>query len=149
MTKAERLEIRKRLQTRVDDIRTVLPKKLRGSGNVGVAQIDIPGLPTELKAHSRINYPTDRNADGFVHLADESNWIFEPKAVDPDNVKLGTPEAYTRKWDTEFKILNDVALRLESYKNPTGSINLFTERLTCTSCTDVIFDFKNDTQMFS
>ncbi|WP_425289353.1 deaminase domain-containing protein [Shewanella algae] len=55
---------------------------------------------------------------------------------------MGTPDAYTRQWDTEFKILNDVALRLGNNRNATGSINLFTERLTCTSCTDVIFDFK-------
>ncbi|MEE2729947.1 MAG: type VI secretion system tip protein TssI/VgrG [Pseudomonadota bacterium] len=143
LTKAERLEIQQALQTRVDDIRVGLPKKLRGSGNVGVAQLDIPGLPTELKAHSRINYPTDKDADGFVHLADESDWIFKPKAVDPDNVRVGTPDAYTRQWDTEFKILNDVALRLGNNRNAAGSINLFTERLTCTSCTDVIFDFKD------
>ncbi|MEL4472431.1 deaminase domain-containing protein [Shewanella algae] len=142
LTKAERLNIQKALQTRVEDIRAELPKKLQGSGNVGVAQLDIPGLPIELKAHSRINYPTDKSADGFVHLADESDWIFKPKAVDPDNVRVGTPDAYTRQWDTEFKILNDVALRLGNNRNATGSINLFTERLTCTSCTDVIFDFK-------
>lgn len=142
LTKAERLNIQKALQTRVEDIRAELPKKLQGSGNVGVAQLDIPGLPIELKAHSRINYPTDKGADGFVHLADESDWIFKPKAVDPDNVRVGTPDAYTRQWDTEFKILNDVALRLGNNRNATGSINLFTERLTCTSCTDVIFDFK-------
>lgn len=142
LTKAERLNIQKALQTRVEDIRAELPKKLQGSGNVGVVQLDIPGLPIELKAHSRINYPTDKGADGFVHLADESDWIFKPKAVDPDNVRVGTPDAYTRQWDTEFKILNDVALRLGNNRNATGSINLFTERLTCTSCTDVIFDFK-------
>ncbi len=124
-------------------LRAELLKKLQGSGNVGVAQLDIPGLPIELKAHSRINYPTDKGADGFVHLADESDWIFKPKSVDPDNVRVGTPDAYTRQWDTEFKILNDVALRLGNNRNATGSINLFTERLTCTSCTDVIFDFKD------
>ncbi|MGI3043495.1 deaminase domain-containing protein [Shewanella algae] len=50
-----------------------------------------------------------------------------------DNVRVGTPDAYTRQWDTEFKILNDVALRLGNNRNATGSINLFTERLTCTS----------------
>ncbi|WP_311567293.1 deaminase domain-containing protein [Photobacterium arenosum] len=142
LTRAERLEIQQTLQTRVGEIREELPKKLRGSGNMGVAQLDIPGLPSELKAHSRINNPVDKGADGFVHLADESNWVFKPKTVDPDNVRVDTPDAYTRQWDTEFKILNDVALRLGNNKNATGSINLFTERLTCTSCTDVIFDFK-------
>ena len=142
LTKAERLEVQQALQTRVDDIRAGLPKKLQGSGNMGFAQVDIPGLPTELKAHSRINYPSDKGAEGFEHLADESEWIFKPKAVDPDNVRVGTPDAYVRQWDTEFKILNDVALRLGNNRNATGSINLFTERLTCTSCTDVIFDFK-------
>ena len=102
LSKVERLEIQQALQTRVDDIRAELPKKLRGSGNVGVAQLDIPGLPSELKAHSRINYSTDKGADGFVHLADESDWVFKPKAVDPDNVRVGTPDAYSRQWDTEF-----------------------------------------------
>ena len=143
LTKAERLEIQQALQTRVDDIRVGLPKKLRGSGNMGVAQLDIPGLPTELKAHSRINNPTDKGADGFVYLADESDWTCKPQAVDPDNVRVDTPDAYTRQWDAEFKILNDVALRLGNNRNTTGSINLFTERLTCTSCTDVIFKFKD------
>ena len=127
LSKAQRLKIQQALQNRVDEIRSVLPKKLKGSGNVGVAEVDIPGLPSEFKAHSRINYATDKGSDGFVLLREQSEWTFQPKKVAPDNVTVNTPDSYLRQWDTEFKILDDIAYRLGDNPGATGTINLFTE----------------------
>lgn len=135
-------EVGIQLQNRVDEIREALPRKIREKGNVGVAKIDIEGLPSELKAHSRINAPDDLGAEGFVLLKEEDEWIFQPKSVDPDNARLDTELAYTRKWDTEFKILEDVATRLGPNHDATGTINLFTERLACASCSDIIMEFR-------
>ncbi|MDP4099121.1 hypothetical protein OIN60_20580 [Paenibacillus sp. P96] len=51
---------------------------------------------------------------------------------------------HLRDYDTEYKILNDIASQLGGNKNAKGTINLFTERLTCRSCSDVIMDFRRE-----
>jgi len=133
----------RKLQDRVDEVRSTLPSKLKRSGNMGIAKIDVEGLPDELFAHSRINKPTDKGANkGFAFLRDEENWTFKPKSVDPDNARVDTPKSYVRKWDSEFKILNEIAYRLGDKTNVSGEIDLFTERLACASCSDVIMEFR-------
>jgi RHS repeat-associated protein len=142
--KVARGEITDLLQTRVNDVRSALPSKLKRSGNAGLAKINIEGLPNEIVAHSRINKITDKGAEGFALLKNEQDWIFKPKYVDPDNIRVGTPNACLRKWDTEFKILDDIAGKIGDNKNITGKIDLFTERATCASCSDIIMDFRNN-----
>jgi hypothetical protein len=116
---------------------------LKREGNFGIAQIDIEGLPTELKAHSKINFSTDKGADGgFVLLKPESEWTFTPKRVTPEGIV--SESGYLRHADTEFKLLDDIASRLgPSNPQARGTVNLFTERLTCQSCGDVVLDFRN------
>ena len=124
------------------EIRQSLPRKIRNSGNVGVAKLEIEGLPDEMKAHSRLNKTTDEGSDGFVLLRDKDEWIFTPQAVDPDNMTIDTPDAYSRKWDTEIKILNEIALKVGDNPNVTGKTDLYTEREPCASCSSIIEAFK-------
>ena len=48
---------------------------------------------------------------------------------------------YPRFHDTEAKILEDIASQI---KDPhiSGKINLYTEKLACQSCTNIIFEFR-------
>lgn len=52
------------------------------------------------------------------------------------------PGGYLRDVDTEFKILENVAQRLGPNSNVPGRIDLYTEKLTCPSCSSVIMDFR-------
>ncbi|WP_083609419.1 MULTISPECIES: deaminase domain-containing protein [unclassified Paenibacillus] len=70
--------------------------------------------------------------------------MFNAKKVDLNNARIDTPEAYLRDYDTEYEILNDIAFQLGDNKNAKGTINLFTERLTCQSCSDVIMSFRRE-----
>lgn len=74
----------------------------------------------------------------------EGEPIYKAQKVDPDNARIDTPEAYLRDYDTEYKILNDIAEKLKGNENATGTINLFTERYTCASCSDIILKFRYD-----
>ena len=125
---------------RTGNLRSQLPSRLKRSGNFGVAKIDIDGLPNELKSHSSINLPTDKAADGFVLLPSKSRdqFILTPREVSAKGG--GVRDAV---FDTEFKLLEDVSTRLGSNTRASGRIDLFTERLACESCSDVIFDFRN------
>jgi filamentous hemagglutinin len=40
---------------RARDVRAGLPSGLRRSGNVAVAEIDIPGIPKQMAAHSQVS----------------------------------------------------------------------------------------------
>lgn len=48
---------------------------------------------------------------------------------------------YSRIWDSEYKILNDIADRLGENVNAAGTIKLFTDRIPCPSCSRVINKF--------
>ncbi|MDO7908886.1 WXG100 family type VII secretion target [Paenibacillus sp. JX-17] len=130
---------------RVKEIRSQLPSKLKKSGNVGYAEVDIQGInKKEYFAHSSVNNATDKGVLPGMSLKPPGEPVFKAKKVDPDNARIDTPEAYLRDYDTEYKILNDIASQLGNNKNAKGTINLFTERLTCQSCTDVILDFRRE-----
>jgi hypothetical protein len=130
---------------RVKELRSQLPSKLKKSGNFGYAEVDVQGInKKEFFAHSSVNEATDKGALSDISLKPQDEPIFNAKNVDPDNARIDTPEAYLRDYDTEYKILNDIASQLGGNKNAKGTINLFTERLTCQSCSDVILDFRRE-----
>jgi hypothetical protein len=71
---------------------------------------------------------------------------FEPKDVNPWN-EVDKEGAYSRKWDTEYKILEDVAKQLGGSKGAvnkdvTGKIDFYTDREPCASCTPIIRNLK-------
>ncbi|MGZ8888886.1 MAG: deaminase domain-containing protein [Halobacteriota archaeon] len=138
MTKAQMGE---HLKQRGSEIRGQLPGDLKNpkEGNVGVASIEIKGLPAEMKAFSRINDASDEGAEGFVLLRE--NRLFETKFVDIFG-KVNSARSFDRKYDTESKILEEVAARLGNNPTVSGTIDLFTERLACASCSDIILAFR-------
>ncbi|GAA0387693.1 hypothetical protein GCM10008933_18320 [Paenibacillus motobuensis] len=130
---------------RVKELRSQLPSKLKKSGNFGYAEVDVQGInKKEFFAHSSVNEATDKGVLPGISLKPKGEPIFNAKKVDPDNARIDTPAAYLRDYDTEYKILNDIASQLTGNKNAKGTINLFTERLTCQSCSDVIMAFRRE-----
>ena len=115
--------------------RKVIDRKLQGlmKGNVAVADVDIPGIKSEFKAHSKIHSKDSIGdiVDDFSHTPSEKKRIFESYVED----------AFPRYNDTEAKILEDIASQI---KDPyiKGKINLYTELDCCQSCSNLILEFR-------
>ena len=100
----------------------------REKQNIAVAQIAIDGHKPE----------------GVIAISGEKS----PKGTieAPEHRKFKITEydgAITHAFDTEVKILEKVAKQLEKTPDAQGTINLFTERYPCTSCIEVIDQFKS------
>ncbi|HEJ6942442.1 TPA: DUF637 domain-containing protein [Serratia marcescens] len=112
------------------DARAPFSQKIRKGGNAAVAQIDIPGMPKTLAAHSGI----DKAEKGFIG---EGNGNFKFKII--DNAK-DIPIA--RNTDSEYKILDNLADKLGSNVSAKGKVIIFTERAACESCLGVVDQFQ-------
>ncbi len=127
------------------DIRTKLPSSIQSRGNMGIADITIEGNKQKMVAHSQINTIDDINAldpsirEDFVGL--NSNRTFIHRAVNNFN-EIDGEGAYTRIWDTEGKIMEELALQLGDNWNANGTIDLFTDRNPCPSCSGVMDQFQ-------
>lgn len=123
------------LAQRIANIRATLPSKLKGDGNMAVADIKVDGLPSQMAAHSRINNPTSaQQAQGIVG---EGSGLFQTQSV-PNNSGVLIP----RSGDSEAKILEALAQKLGDNYSAKGSVTIFTERPACSSCLGVVEQFK-------
>jgi len=132
-------DIPKDLSSRVEEIRSQMPNsRLKNQGNMATANVDIFGMKKEFTAHSRINSPTSKGANigDFSYLKPKSERMFT------SYVEAGkSGEEYSRYHDTEAKILEDIASKIDN-PNIYGIINLYTEAPPCRSCTNIIFEFR-------
>lgn len=129
-------DIQTALTQQVADLRATLPSGPKTKGNMGVAQIDVPGVQPMMAASSQVQIPTAiQSANGFVGLVPET---FPSTIVPSANGTL-----IDRVTDSEAKILNNVAVQLGDNTAVTGTINLFTERPPCSSCSNVIDLFRS------
>lgn len=102
------------------------------TGNTAVAEISVAGKPSQtVQAHSRLGNNPETVQQGFVSLPPDEQLIFKPEL----QVRTGSD---FRKYDTEFKILEDFAQNNIQNPQVQGYINLYTERPPCDSCTNVI-----------
>jgi filamentous hemagglutinin len=128
-------DVQAALTQQVADLRATLPSGPKTKGNMGVAQIDVPGVQPMMAASSQVQIPTAvQSANGFVGQVPE---IFPSTIVSSANGTL-----IDRVVDSEAKILNNIAVQLGDNTSVTGTINLFTERPPCSSCSNVIDLFK-------
>ncbi|MBD7923456.1 two-partner secretion domain-containing protein [Xanthomonas bonasiae] len=120
---------------KISDIRATLPSRLKGDGNMAVADINIDGMPSQMAAHSRINNPTaEQQAKGIVG---EGAGIFQTQIVPNKSGVL-----ISRAGDSEAKILDNIAQKLGDNVAARGSVTIFTERAACSSCMGVVEQFK-------
>lgn len=137
----ERSFQKRKFNLQVQKIRKELPNPLKKSGNIAIAKIDVNGECYELIAHSSINFSTDKLSEKFVLSIEPEKRIFSTKHVDRFGV-IDSAYAYSREWDTEVKILENIAAKFSIDCNVYGKIWLFTERMVCRSCEDVITNFR-------
>ncbi|OUY05874.1 deaminase domain-containing protein [Acinetobacter populi] len=100
-------------------------------GNIATATIRVEGQNVqEVKSFSRYGDNEANQVDNFVSLSSNNEPIL--KALDNPNSPVN------RMTDTEYKILENFAQTYKDTPNIQGSIDLFTERAPCKSCTNVI-----------
>ena len=112
--------------SRIGDLRGGLPNsRLRSSGTVAVADVEIPGLPSELAGHSRV----DVAGNGFVGTGSRSL---------PSTNQIGS-NGFPRdaNIDAEYRILDNIADRLGNNPSATGRVTIFVEIEPCKSCANV------------
>ncbi|MGE6599696.1 deaminase domain-containing protein [Bacillus proteolyticus] len=125
---------------RVKELRGNLSSKYKKAGNFALAEVEVNGLnKKEFYASSKIDEFKGNLEEKFPGISLKPNEpIFEASlALGKD----GKP--YMRDSDTEYKILNEITLKLGDDVNATGKIKLFTELDTCDSCSEVIAEFAN------
>ena len=131
---------------RIQYFRAQLPLALRWSGNFAWALAEIDGLDKkEYFAHSRIQDLEGLSARQARRLKDISpkppkeTARFETLFVDFRG-NVGGPDALPRYFDTEYKILEDLAARLPD-PAVRGRIRLYTSLAPCPSCRGVMRQF--------
>lgn len=114
----------------VSDVRAGLSSSPKRSGNVAVAEVDIPGMPKQMAAHSSVN----QEGKGLVG-AGSGNFTYKEL---PN--KQG--DMISRKGDSEYKILDNLADQLGGNTSAKGTVTIFTERPACGSCLGVVDQFQ-------
>lgn len=115
--------------TSVDELRaqTGIPEYR----NIAYADSNLEGAAEHVHAGSG-----DANPEGWLRAPQDQDRVFQ-QALDK-----GVPTY--RRYDSEIKILEHYAGRLEADPNLSGTIDMFTERAPCTDlCSGVIDDFRN------
>ncbi|PFM46732.1 hypothetical protein COJ52_29865 [Bacillus cereus] len=125
---------------RVKEIRGNLSSKYKKAGNFALAEVDVNSLnKKEFYASSKIDEFKGNLEEKVPEISLKPNEPIFEASLAPG--KDGKP--YMRDSDTEYKILNEIALKLGDDVNATGKIKLFTELDTCDSCSKVIAEFAN------
>ena len=131
---------------RIWHFRKKLPEPFYRRNNFAWARADIEGLEKkEYFAHSGIQGLDDFSAGvakrlkGMSFSPEKGNARFETLLVDYKG-NIGGPDALPRWFDTEFKILEDIASRLPD-PSAKGSIRLYTNLEACPSCRGVMRQF--------
>ena len=125
---------------RVKELRGKLSSKYKKSGNFALAEVDINSLnKKEFYASSKIDEFKGDLEEKVPEISLKPNEPIFEASLAPG--KDGKP--FMRDSDTEYKILNEIALKLGDDVHATGKIKLFTELDTCDSCSKVIAEFAN------
>ena len=126
--------------------RNRLPAEFQRMNNFAWARADIPGLrKKEYYAHSRIQSLDNlssraaRKIQGISPQPDRETARFRTLFVDFEG-NIGGPNAIPRWFDTEYKILEDIAARLPD-PSVEGRILMYTYLEPCLSCRGVMEQF--------
>lgn len=117
-------------RSQVVELRSGLPSDYKRGGNMAVAEINIPGMPKTMAAHSRIN-------DAGKGLVGKGSQNYEFQKI--PNAK---GDMIPRNTDSEYKILDNLSDKLAGNTNIKGTVTIFTERPACGSCLGVVEQFQ-------
>lgn len=142
-------EIHERVSQRAEEIREDITEKyeaLADVGNVGVAEVQIPGVSSEVKAFSAFNNilslrnPRTTSEEGFAEQVDVEGRAFDTLVINSSQ-KVDFVRGWNRSVCTESKIMEEIAKQLGDNRTAIGTINLFTEDNPCKSCMMVVGQF--------
>lgn len=132
---------------RIRYFKSRLPAEVRDRNNFAWAKANIKGLhKREYYAHSRIqnlsNYSwrVRRRISGISPHPPQETARFKTLSVDWKG-NIGGPNAIPRHYDTEYKIMEDIASRLGTNTAVSGNILLYTDLIPCVSCRGVMRQF--------
>jgi filamentous hemagglutinin len=114
----------------IKDVRIGLPSDAKKSGNVALAWIDVPGLPSQIAASSKV----DEAGRGVIGNGSANFSAME--------LPLKSGELVKRNTDSEYKILDNIADMLGNNASLRGSVKIVTERPACDSCLNVVDQFQ-------
>ncbi len=131
---------------RIRQCRARLPQEFRWRNNFGWARAEIAGLKKkEYFAHSGIQNFDGLSAEaaqrirGISFSPEKGKGRFQTLFVDYRG-NVGGPDALPRWFDTEYKILEDIAARLPN-RSAAGTLRLYTNLEPCPSCRGVMEQF--------
>lgn len=133
-----------KIYNRVIELRSKLTSNFKNKGNFGYADVNISGInKKEFYSHSSINQLTGDLPQRVPDISlQPQNPMFNAIRVNENNTIILEGD-YLRTYDTEYKIINDIAGRLGNNTNASGTITLYTDRVPCPSCSRVINNFMN------
>jgi filamentous hemagglutinin len=111
-------------------VRIGLPSDAKKSVNVALAWIDVPGLPSQIAASSKV----DEAGRGVIGNGSANFSAME--------LPLKSGELVKRNTDSEYKILDNIADMLGNNTSLRGSVKIVTERPACDSCLNVVDQFQ-------
>lgn len=124
----------------IETTKTKLPSWAQKQPNYAYASVDIPGInEKELFAHSAIQDESTISSIGTGITYKPKSSPFTYYNVDGNNI-INTTN-WARDVDTEYKILSEISNLLGSNYSVTGKIVLYTEKISCISCENVIAEF--------
>ena len=131
---------------RLETIRAKLPEEFRKRNNFAWAVAKIDGVDkAEYFAHSGIQNFDGLSAEaaqrirGISFSPEKGKGRFQTLFVDYRG-NVGGPDALPRWFDTEYKILEDIAARLPN-RSAAGTLRLYTNLEPCPSCRGVMEQF--------
>ncbi|WHX62354.1 deaminase domain-containing protein [Peribacillus frigoritolerans] len=127
-------DVKKDIQMAIDNAASQEEEELledNFGGNIGCATLilDENGNEKTYFAYSGINKPSDRvtvNIE-FVYLKPEPQRIFTTETVNNENIVISPPAGFPRYFDTEAKILEQIAEELGKNFSVSGTLNIYTE----------------------
>jgi hypothetical protein len=124
----------------IETTKTKLPSWAQKQPNYAYASVDISGMnKKELFAHSAIQDESTVSSIGTGITYKPQSSPFNYYNVDGNNI-INT-DNWARDVDAEYKILTEISNMLGSDYNATGKIVLYTEKIPCISCENVIAEF--------
>lgn len=123
-----------KMKARSYELRSVFSrKKWQNGGNMALAEVNLPGVSNEFKAFSKVSdYSSECAELGYSLYRNSGDRYFR-------KLRIAGRDA---NFDSEAKILEDIAHKLGDNRNAVGNITLYTELAPCPSCQYVINQFR-------
>lgn len=129
-----------------EQMQSILTRKQKRGGNFAVAEVDVDGFTGTVKSVRKFSNLAEIGMGGKLSPENIRKLVNSENIalLKPDNIRVFKTIEYLgipRQLDTEAKILEEIASKLGTKFDATGTINLYTKLPPCPSCKSVISQF--------